>query len=271
VILEFLFFDRGGIEMEIDTISSSSSTSSLEDQEEEASASAYTDPEGNVRRELIPLEKRTDLTWWEATQLSNSYDSEEEGSRPIRQVWPSDTTLFKEHFTIDEQCCLVCRKKLGYALPMNKQANPRFLFCTDENGNARCAEKAEYISCWACGNLNNMNSAHIVTRPGNSAYYGPSQIYDFMCKHCHKDMMEMEPGKEECAAQLAKIREIRRNDKLGIPSSPFPFPTPSPPTPQYSYVSDQLEPSEKKRKRGAREKLEKEEEECYVNDPDRMQ
>lgn len=232
-------------------------------------SSSYFDSEGVVRRELIPLEQRVNLTWWESLQLSEEYDSEEEGSRPLRQVWPKDTLLYKEHFTIDEQCCLLCRKKLGYALPMNKMANPRFLFCCDDNGNPQCASKADFIPCWACGNLNNVNSAHVVTRPGNSAYYGPSQIYDFMCKHCHKDMMEMEPGKEECIDQLAKIRELRRNDKFGIPSSSSsPFSSSSSST-LFKYHSSQSLPAEKKRKRNITE--EKEEEKCSEKDPDPMQ
>lgn len=177
----------------------------------------YLDPETrSFRKELVPLKKRVyaSLAWWEKDQLDEAYNSEEEGSRPVKEEWPSDSLLSIDHFTIDKQYCLKCRKKLPYALPMNKQANPKYLFCCDEQGEPLCAKQADYIQCWACGNLNSQTTAHIVTRPANCAYFEPSQIYDFMCHHCHKDMMENEPGVEECKEQLKKIKELRSQDKI---------------------------------------------------------
>ena len=157
----------------------------------------------------------TTSLWWERIQQDEGYNSEEEGSRPIVQAWPEDSLLTKDHFTIDEQQCLKCKKKLGYALPMNKQANPRFLFCCDDTGGPLCALTADYLHCWACGNLNSERTGSLVSRPGNCAYYAqPSQIYEFMCYHCHKEMMENEPGKEECAERMKQIRKTRTEDRM---------------------------------------------------------
>lgn len=183
---------------------------------------------GEIRWDCVPLTLRdyASLTHWEREQLDEGYNSEEEGSRPVKQEWPAESILEKSHFTIDQQHCLKCRKKLGYALPMNKEPNVKYLFCCEEDGAPRCRLQADYLECWACGNLNTQTTGHVVNRPANCAYYDPTQIYDFMCAHCHKDMMEQEPGKEECAEQLKKIRELRREDKLrggggGSSSTPF--------------------------------------------------
>lgn len=187
----------------------------------------YRGMDGEIRWDCVPLKLRhyLSLKYWEKEQLEEGYDSEEEGSRPVRQEWPAESILDKSHFTIDEQHCLKCRKKLGYALPMNKEPNVKYLFCCNEDGSPKCRLQADYLECWACGNLNTQTTGHVVNRPANCAYYEPTQIYDFMCAHCHKDMMEQEPGKEECAEQLKKIRELRREDKIrgggGAGSTPF--------------------------------------------------
>lgn len=152
--------------------------------------------------------------WEELYEEENGYNSEKEGSRPIQKKWPSDTALERSHFTVDEQQCLLCKKKLGYAMPMNKEPNIRFLFCMDSEGNDVCRGKAVALNCWSCGNFNTENSGSIVFRTGNSAFDGPSQIYEFMCYHCHKEMKENEPGLEECREQMKKIREIRKEDEL---------------------------------------------------------
>jgi len=165
-----------------------------------------------VEKDVWPGEEEK---WWEKVQKDEGYDSDAVGSRPIKQIWPKDSLLTKDHFTIDEQQCLKCKMKLGYALPMNKDPNPWFLFCTGDNGEQKCQLQADYLPCWSCGNLNTKNTGSVVARPGNCAYYEhPSQIYEFMCYHCHKEMMDNEPGIEECREQLKKIRELRREDKM---------------------------------------------------------
>lgn len=232
--------------------------------------SNYIDREtGQFRKELVPLAERVpgSLTWWEREQLlteEDGYDSDKEGSRPVRQEWPQDSLLSMDHFTIDKQHCLKCRKHLPYALPMNKNANPKYLFCCEEDGTPLCALQADYIQCWACGNLNSQTTAHVVTRPANCAYLQPSQIYDFMCHHCHKDMMEQEPGVEECKEQLKKIKEMRRLDKQlgGGAAAPVfnsmqslnsqfqqqPSPSSSITQSVSNYISSSSAPSSKKRK-----------------------
>jgi hypothetical protein len=152
--------------------------------------------------------------WWEVDQMSLDYDDEEKGYRPVLQTWPEGSVLTRDHFTIDQQHCLKCRKKLGYALPMNKPANPKYLFCCDEHGNEVCRTDISYLHCHACGNLNNESTLHVVSKPGNCAYTEATCIYDVMCYHCHKEMMDNEPGVEECKKQMKEIREMRRKDEL---------------------------------------------------------
>lgn len=142
------------------------------------------------------------------------YDSEKEGSRPIKEIWPEDSLLKPDHFTIDHQNCLKCGKDLGYAMPMNKKPNVSFLYCRNEDGSDLCRASLSYLPCHYCGNYNNENTGSLVSRPGNSSYYGPSQIYQFMCYHCHKEMMDNEPGLEECREQMSKIRELRKEEEL---------------------------------------------------------
>jgi hypothetical protein len=142
------------------------------------------------------------------------YNSEDEGCRPIRPYWPKGSCLTKEQFTIDEQTCLDCGKKLGYALPMNKTPNIRYLFCLKQDGSQPCRTLPSFFKCFVCGNYHTPATLNIVSRPGNSAYEGPSEIYQFMCSSCHKDQMENEPGVEECQKQMAKIRASRQADKM---------------------------------------------------------
>ncbi len=144
----------------------------------------------------------------------NGYDSERDGSRPIKKSWPEDSQLDRSHFTIDEQQCLLCKKKLGYAMPMNKEPNVKFLYCLDSEGNDVCRDKAVALHCWSCGNYNTEATGCIVFRTGNSAFDGPSQIYEFMCYHCHKEMKENEPGLAECKRQMELIRAARKEDEL---------------------------------------------------------
>lgn len=132
---------------------------------------------------------------------------------PIRTEWPKDSLLKPEHFTIDSQHCLNCFAKLGYAMPMNREPKVKYLFCDHPN-----CQTANFLKCWACGNFNNENSGHLVHRPGNSAYQGPSQIYSFMCVHCYKDQIENEPGVEETKEMYKKFAAVRReNEKKEFP------------------------------------------------------
>jgi hypothetical protein len=97
---------------------------------------------------------------------------------------------------------------------MNKMPAGHFLFCKTSEGLPKCENNANYLQCLACGNYNNNNTGSIVARPGNSAYAGQSSIYSFMCFHCHKEMMENEPGVKECAEMMKKVREQRRVEEL---------------------------------------------------------
>lgn len=204
--------------------------------------------------------------WWEVDQMNDAYDSDREGSRPVKQEWPKDSLLTPDHFTIDQQQCLKCKKRLGYAMPMNKQANPKYLFCCEENGTEKCRKQADYLQCWACGNLNTQNTGVIVCKPGNCAYYPqPSQIYEFMCHFCHNDMMKNEPGVEECRAQMKKIREARALEKTlghpltsGVNGVPYFHGTGSMPAAYQSTLQGDKFEIPKKRKRSDRKEEKKE-------------
>lgn len=174
----------------------------LEGEEEE-------EEEGEVMERPRLTSKR-----WLLDFEDEEYDSEKEGSRPVQPNWPKDSLLRRDQFTIDEQQCLKCRKLLGYAMPMNKEPNAKYLFCVEEDGTEKCRSESQYLNCFACGNYHSSATATVVCRPGNSGYEGPSSIYNFMCYSCHKDMMENEPGVEECKRNMAAIREKRREDEL---------------------------------------------------------
>lgn len=150
--------------------------------------------------------------WLREEILDSAYDSEEEGSRPLRFKWPKSSALTRDHFTIDVQTCVDCSHALGWMMPMNKKPNSRYLFCHNDVGEQTCG-LSPYLRCYYCGNINNSNSGSIVYRTANSAYDGPSQHYQFMCYHCHKEQKENEPGLEECKKQMAAIRELRREDE----------------------------------------------------------
>jgi hypothetical protein len=137
-------------------------------------------------------------------------EEEEELSSPIRTEWPADTLLKPSHFTIDSQRCLNCCVELGYAMPMNRTPNPKYLFCQDKD---EC-KTAQLLKCWACGNFNSERSGHIVSRPGNSAFQGPSSIFSFMCDYCYKEQCALEPSYEETKEMFAKYREVRRENEL---------------------------------------------------------
>lgn len=136
-------------------------------------------------------------------------EGEEKLASPIRTEWPSDTALKPSHFTIDTQRCLNCCCDLGYAMPMNRTPNPLYLFCRDKE---EC-KTAALLKCWACGNFNSERSGHIVSRPGNSAFQGPSSIYSFMCLHCYNEQLALEPSAAETKEMFAKYREIRRQNE----------------------------------------------------------
>jgi hypothetical protein len=161
----------------------------------------------------MELENDTTTTAAETTTTMmeiEQKEEEEELASPIRTEWPSDSLLKPEHFTIDQQKCLACHKSLGYALPMNKTPKPKYLFCPEPND---CAQTS-FLECFVCGNYNNERSGHVVHRPGNSAYTGPSQIYSFMCAHCYKDQMEGEPGLKETQEAMKKYREYRHEQEI---------------------------------------------------------
>ena len=136
------------------------------------------------------------------------YDSDSLGSRPLRKKWPKDTLLPRDHFTIDEQQCMNCEKKLGYAMPMNKRPNKRFLFCSEE-----CFDFT-HIRCVDCGNFTFIDSGYLVNHPGNSGFDGPSDIFRFQCKSCYQDMVAAAPTAEECAKQMKELRKLREKDEL---------------------------------------------------------
>lgn len=140
-------------------------------------------------------------------------DLSEVPASPIRNEWPADSVLKPDHFTIDQQPCLNCNKKLGYAMPMNRIPKVKYLFCE----NSLC-QTAHFLQCFVCGKYQSENTAHLVHRPGNSAYQGPSQIYSFMCHYCYKDQLAMEPGLEETREAYKKYREVRqRNEEEEYP------------------------------------------------------
>lgn len=158
------------------------------------------DGAGNIEMEDEP---QAPVLGTDQSQLVN------EPASPIRTPWPADSVLPESHFTVDHQHCLACQKDLGYAMPMNRPPKPHYLFCQD---NEQCQTTA-MVKCWACGNFNNEQTGNIVFKPGNSAYRGPSQIYSFMCHHCFKDQIEMEPGLEETQEMMKKVREERRAEE----------------------------------------------------------
>lgn len=209
--------------------------------------------------DIDTLETPTVKTWWEEIQDDVGYDSDELGSRPVKFIWPKDSLLTPDHFTIDQQPCLKCKKKLGYALPMNKEPNVHFLFCCEEDGSPKCRLQSDYLNCWACGNFNTQSTGAVVSHPANCAYLPhPTQIYDYMCYHCHKEMMENEPGIQECRDQMKKIRQIRREDKLkggggggssSYSSLPFGMREYDAPNSNFSFSSSLLPETHKKRKR----------------------
>lgn len=140
-------------------------------------------------------------------------ENEYEPASPIRTPWPADSLLKPDHFTIDTQRCLNCNANLGYAMPMNRIPKVKYLFCDHPN-----CQTTSFLKCWACGNFQNENTGHLVHRPGNSAYQGPSQIYSFMCHHCYQEQMQMEPSVEETKEQYRKFANLRReNEKKEFP------------------------------------------------------
>lgn len=134
---------------------------------------------------------------------------EEELASPVRDEWPADSLLSKEHFTIDEQPCLSCSKKLGYAMPMNKLPKGKYLFC-DPLEKPSCTAST-FVPCTYCGNLQNYKTeqGYLVFRPGNCAYTTPTQIYAFMCSYCFTDMMRDVPPIEQTREQYKAFRALR--------------------------------------------------------------
>lgn len=130
---------------------------------------------------------------------------EDEPASPIREEWPKDSLLKPDHFTIDQQRCLHCSKELGYAMPMNRTPKVKYLFCDSFE-----CQRTQHIHCWACGHFTSEADGHLVSRPGNSAYTGPSSIFSYMCKSCYRDQLEMEPGLEETRELFSKYREQRK-------------------------------------------------------------
>ena len=134
--------------------------------------------------------------------------NENEPASPIRTPWPADSMLKPEHFTIETQRCLNCNANLGYAMPMNRLPKVQYLFCDHPN-----CQSTNFLKCFACGNFQSESTGHLVYRPGNSAYTGPSQIYSFMCTYCYKDQMSLEPGPEETKEQYKKFAAVRRENE----------------------------------------------------------
>jgi len=131
-------------------------------------------------------------------------DLSNEPASPVRDEWPKDSLLTKDHFTIDTQKCLTCRKDLGHAMPMNRIPKEKYLFCADDV----CSTVA-VLQCFACDKHFVRDSGHFVHRPGNCAYTFPTQIYNFMCRYCYEEQMATEPGFEETKQKMKEYREYR--------------------------------------------------------------
>lgn len=162
----------------------------------------------------MELEELTKEANDERARIPSREDFKEEGedlsmvpASPVRDEWPKDSLLTKDHFTIDTQKCITCRKDLGYAMPMNRIPKEKYLFC--QGPDDICVETA-IIQCFACDKHFCRDTGYFVHRPGNCAYTFPTQIYNFMCKYCYEEQMVGEPGFEETKQKMREFREYRR-------------------------------------------------------------
>lgn len=187
------------------------STDGMEDEKEEEEAFSSCAQEFMTMQDEIDYEemmKATRMIEEEAKSSFSQYNAdtkEEEPASPVRDKWPADSLLTKDHFTIDTQKCLTCRHDLGYAMPMNRIPKEKYLFCDKEE----CSTSA-ILQCFACDKHFIRDVGHFVHRPGNCAYTFPTQIYNFMCKYCYSEQMTLEPGYEETKKQMKEFREYRK-------------------------------------------------------------
>jgi len=135
----------------------------------------------------------------------------DEPASPVRDEWPKDSLLTKDHFTIDTQKCLTCRKDLGHAMPMNRIPKEKYLFCGE------ACQNTAVLQCFACDKHFVRDQGHFVHRPGNCAYSFPTQIYNFMCKYCYDEQMATEPGFEETKQKMKEFREYRKQMEAADP------------------------------------------------------
>ena len=138
-------------------------------------------------------------------------DSEAElgPSSPIpKDRWPADSLLTREHFTLDNQRCLVCEADLGYQMPMNRTPKPKYLFCPT-GLSPNCFISPVY-KCLSCGHFSSSNQGDLVSRPANSGYDGPAECFSFMCTYCYNEQKAGEPGLQETKEAMAAFREVRR-------------------------------------------------------------
>jgi len=170
----------------------------------------------NVHQKNIPMVQGWNLGDFEkheaeAAQSENGQKEFDNGwvlepVSPIRTPWPEDSLLKPDHFTIDQQKCLSCHKDLGYAMPMNRVPKSKYLFCEAHRGSG-------VGKCWGCLKYQTANTCHIVYRPGNSAYQGPSSIHTIMCHTCMEDMKKGEPSVEETQKMYKEFAELRRKNE----------------------------------------------------------
>lgn len=195
-------------------------------------------------------------------EMGQDKDLTDVPASPVRDIWPADSLLKPEHFTIDKQKCCACKADLGWALPMNRIPKEHYLYCggdlTSKNPlyTSPCYDQA-VIQCMACEKHFVKTKAHYVHRPGNCAYTTPTAIYGLMCGDCYEDQMKLEPGYEETKAKMKAYREMRASleekDKdianlANMPSNTQPahykniYPNPYPHQPQAAAAAIPIEP-----------------------------
>lgn len=181
-------------------------TRTVDEMIEDAEQSMFRETFGDTLRRLRSVEEQRSVpSQQEAAENPDLYDVP---ASPIRAEWPKDSLLSPSHFTIDTQHCISCHVDLKYAMPMNRIPKTKYLFCEKTE-----CQQTSFLQCWACGQFQSENTGMLVSRPGNSAYTGPSSIHSFMCKHCYDDQIKMEPGLEETREMFAKYRQMRHENE----------------------------------------------------------
>lgn len=156
--------------------------------------------------------------WLKGVYEAADYDSEVEGSRPVKDKWPAKSELSRDHFVIDQQRCLKCSKKLPWNMPMNKIPNPHFLFCCDDDGKSICKIECRSLPCCRCGNLTHVDlNGSLGFQLANSGYCGPAQLYFFICNSCHRDEVANAPSDDDVKERMRVIKELRKSGESDCP------------------------------------------------------